>query len=162
MFDCFIKIDTLPGECTDSKHKDWIEVMSFSVGVRQAGEATSAIGGLSTGRANFNNLSFTKLNDKSTPGLHKACAEGRHIKSTIMELCQAAGDKHCFMRYTLSDVLVSSVVPTGNTKAQEAKPLEEVSLNYTKINWEYTPIDQAGKPQAATKAEWDLKENKGA
>lgn len=161
MFDCFIKIEGYPGECTDSKHKDWIEILSYSHGVRQAGEATSAVGGLSTGRASFHDLTFVKLMDKSSPALAKACAEGKHIKTTTLEACQAAGDKHCFMKITFTDVLIGSVSPTGNTRAAEAKPLEEVSLKYTKIEYEYTPIDQAGKAQAATKSSWDLKTNVG-
>jgi len=33
--DCFLKIDGIPGESTDDKHKDWIEVMSYSHGVSQ-------------------------------------------------------------------------------------------------------------------------------
>ena len=28
-FDGFIKIDGIPGESTDDKHKDWIEILSF-------------------------------------------------------------------------------------------------------------------------------------
>jgi hypothetical protein len=28
-FDSFLKIDGIPGESTDDKHKDWIEVISY-------------------------------------------------------------------------------------------------------------------------------------
>ena len=30
-FDCFLKLEGIPGESTDSKHKDEIEVLSFSL-----------------------------------------------------------------------------------------------------------------------------------
>ncbi len=33
--DMFLKIDGIPGESTDSKHKDWIEVLSYSFGASQ-------------------------------------------------------------------------------------------------------------------------------
>ena len=39
-FDTFLKIDTIDGECTDDKHKGWIEVFSFSHGVAQTGAGT--------------------------------------------------------------------------------------------------------------------------
>jgi type VI secretion system secreted protein Hcp len=162
MFDCYIKIEGYPGESTDSKHKDWIEVLSYSHGVRQSGEATSREGGMSAGRANFHDFTFVKMMEKSSPALAKACAEGKHISKAEVQCCQAAGDKHCFMKIVFSDLLLSAVTPTGNTKAQESRPLEEVSFRYTKIEYEYTPIDQAGKPQAATKSSWDLKTNTGA
>lgn len=29
-FDVFIKIDGIPGESSDDKHKEWIEVLGFS------------------------------------------------------------------------------------------------------------------------------------
>ncbi len=34
-FDAFLKIDGIPGESTDDKHKDWIEVLSYGVGIQQ-------------------------------------------------------------------------------------------------------------------------------
>ena len=34
-FDAFLKVDGIPGESTDDKHKDWIEVLSFNHGVSQ-------------------------------------------------------------------------------------------------------------------------------
>ena len=27
-FDAFLKVDGIPGESTDDKHKDWIEILS--------------------------------------------------------------------------------------------------------------------------------------
>ena len=32
-FDAYLKIDGIPGEALDSKHKDWIEITSYSFGV---------------------------------------------------------------------------------------------------------------------------------
>jgi type VI secretion system secreted protein Hcp len=29
-FDAFLKIDGIPSESTDDKHRDWIEILSFS------------------------------------------------------------------------------------------------------------------------------------
>jgi bacteriocin-like protein len=31
-YDAFLKIDGIPGESTDDKHKDWIEILSFNHG----------------------------------------------------------------------------------------------------------------------------------
>ena len=45
-FDCFLKIDGVPGESTDEKHKEWIELLSYSHGVSQAFTLKAASGGL--------------------------------------------------------------------------------------------------------------------
>ena len=43
LVDYFLKIDGIPGESGDAKHKDEIQVLSFSFGESQAG--TMAFGG---------------------------------------------------------------------------------------------------------------------
>ena len=44
-FDAFLKIDGIPGESTDSKHKDWIEVLSYSTGITQPTSGSASTGG---------------------------------------------------------------------------------------------------------------------
>jgi len=39
--DYFLKLDGIPGESTDAKHKDEIELVSFSWGVTQHAEMTA-------------------------------------------------------------------------------------------------------------------------
>ena len=69
-FDAFLKIDGVPGESTDDKHKDWIEVLSFNFGESQPSSATaSSAGGATTERVNFQDFGVVKHIDKSTPKL---------------------------------------------------------------------------------------------
>jgi type VI secretion system secreted protein Hcp len=162
-FDCFMKVDGIPGESTDDKHKDWIEVLSYSGGVSQpASGSASTAGGRSAERANFQDFSVVKDLDKASAKLFLACAKGDHIKKIEIELCRAAGDKQKYMKYDLSDVIVSGVRPGGSAQGGETLPLEEVSFNYGKIEWTYTETDhKTGKPKGDVKAHWDLTINKG-
>ena len=48
-----------------------------------------------------------------------------------------------------------------NSGGEAGLPTEEVAMRYAKISWEYTPMNEKGQPQAAQKANWSLKENKG-
>jgi type VI secretion system secreted protein Hcp len=74
-FDTFVKIDEIPGESTDDKHKDWMEVSSFAWAATQKTSATaSSSGGASTERATFDDLTFSKTYDKASPKLALACA----------------------------------------------------------------------------------------
>jgi polygalacturonase len=44
-FDAFLKIDGIPGESTDDKHKDWIEILSYSFDIDQPSSATDSSAG---------------------------------------------------------------------------------------------------------------------
>ena len=163
-FDCFLKIDGVPGESTDDKHKEWIELLSFSHGVSQISSgAVSSGGGLSAERCDHQDFSVVKTLDKASPKLALNCCNGTHVKTVTVELCRSGGDKQKYMNYLMTDVIVSSVRPGGSAQGGEALPLEEVSFHYGKIEWTYTEIDhETGKPKGDISANWDLVANKGA
>lgn len=163
MFDAFLKIKDIPGESQDSKHKEWIEILSYSHGVSQltSGSASSG-GGRSAERCDHQDVSIVKTLDKASPKLNLFCCNGAHISEVIIELCRATGDKQKYMEYKLSDVLVTSVRPGGSSKGGDSLPLEEVSFNYGKIEWIYTATDhKTGKPAGDVKTNWSVVENKG-
>ena len=162
-FDCFLKIDVVPGESTDDKHTEWIELLSYSHGVSQmsSGEVSSG-GGRSAERCDHADFSIVKTLDKASPKLNLFCCDGTHIAKINVELCRATGDKQKYMEYILTDSIVSSVHPGGSSQGGEALPLEEVTFNYGKIEWVYTETDhKTGKPKGDVKTNWDLELNKG-
>ena len=116
-FDAFLKIGTIPGESTDDKHKDWIEILSFHWGVSQAaGGTTSGTGGHGGQRVDVTPFSFVHTVDKASPKLFLACCTGEPIADVTLEVCKASGDKIKYMEYKLSDVMVSSVRPGGSSQ----------------------------------------------
>jgi type VI secretion system secreted protein Hcp len=159
-----MKIDGLPGECTDDKHKDWFELLSYSHGLSQPGSGSASSGGArSAERCDHQDFSVVKTLDKASPKLALFCCNGTHIQNIKIELCRATGDKQKYMEYVLNDVIVAGVRPGGAAKGGETLPLEEVSFNYGKIEWIYTETDhRTGKPKGDVKANWDLVVNKGA
>jgi type VI secretion system secreted protein Hcp len=161
-FDAFLKVDTIPGESTDDKHKDWIEILSYSSGVSQPSTAARSAGGAASGRVNVDNFSIVHALDKASPKLFLSCCNGEHIKAVTLELCRATGDKQKYMEYKMTDVLVSSVRPGGSSKGGDQMPLEEIAFNYGKIEITYTQTDpKTGKPKGDIKANYDLVANKG-
>lgn len=157
--DMFMKIEGIDGESTDDKHPKWIELLSYSHGVSQPVSGASRSGGRTGGRADFQDMTITKTLDAATPDLNMHCCNGKHIPKIEIELCLATDDKHTFMKYTMEDVIISSVSPGGSADSGEVKPLETVSFAYGKIKWEYTAIDHTGSPGAATDRTWDLEKN---
>ena len=163
-FDCFLKIDGVPGESTDDKHKDWIEILSFSHGLSQPSSGSVSSGGArSAERCDHQDLSVVKSLDKASPKLSLFCCNVTHVANVKLELFRATGDKQKYMEYILTDVIVSSHRLGGSAEGGESLPLEEVGFNYGKIEWTYTETDhKTGKPKGAVKAHWDLVTNKGA
>ena len=160
-FDCFLKIDVIPGESTDDKHKEWIELLSFSHGVSQVASGASSSGGsLSAERCDHQDFSVVKTLDKASPKLALFCCKGEHINEITVELCRAGGDKQKYMEYKMSGVIVTSARPGGSAQGGEALPLEEVTFNYGKIEWTYTET-AGGELGGKVEANWDLITNKG-
>ena len=160
-FDAYLKIEGIPGESTDDKHKDWIEVLSFSWGVNQPKSSASTSGSRSAERADFHDFTITKLLDKASPKLAIGCASGEHYKTATLEICRAGGDKIKYMEYKLSDVMITSYVPGGHSAGNEVLPIDEVHFTYGKIEWKYTQTDAStGKAKGDVAAGWDLNSNK--
>lgn len=159
-FDAFLKIDGIPGESSDAKHSEWIEITSFSHNMDQPASATaSSAGGATAERVNHGTFNFSHLLDKASPKLYEACCTGKHIKEVTLELCRSGGDKVKYMEIKLEQVLVSSVAPTGSS-AQDF-PSEQVKLSYGKIKWTYTQQKRAdGAGGGNVSSGWDLTANK--
>jgi type VI secretion system secreted protein Hcp len=161
-FDTFLQIDTVQGESTDEKHKNWISVFSFSHGISQSGAGSiSSQGARTAGKVDHQDFHFTKRLDKSSPFLHKHCCTGKHFPKVVVEICKNTGNKEVIYKYTMEHALVSSI-QTGGGEGQE-HPVESVALQYGKIKWEMTPIDpKTGAKGGTVAAEWDVMANKGA
>ena len=79
--DIFAKLGDIKGESLDNKHKDEIEVLSWSWGVTNA----VTVAGRHPGQGEFQtDLSFTHKIDKASPVLMQACATGVHIKEATI------------------------------------------------------------------------------
>jgi type VI secretion system secreted protein Hcp len=162
MFDAFLKIDGIPGESTDDKHKDWIEIIGFSHGITQPASATrSSAGGASAERCDHADFVINKMLDKASPKLLEQCCSGKHIKEITVELCRAGGDKMKYMEIKMEEVIVSSVASSGTSKGEYGFPIEAVSFNYGKIKWTYTQQKRAdGSGGGNVVGGWDLTANK--
>ncbi|MHC4644359.1 MAG: Hcp family type VI secretion system effector [Planctomycetota bacterium] len=158
--DAFLQINGIPGESTDEKHKDWIEILSYSHSVSQSGAGSRSTGGAATsGKCSHGNFSITKALDKASPTLNLFCSNGTHIDKITLELCRATGDKQPYMTYKLVDSVVSSV---GIGGGGGGIPTETVTFNYGSIYWTYVETDhQTGKKKGEIKKFWNLVHNKG-
>jgi type VI secretion system secreted protein Hcp len=154
--DYFLKIDGIPGESTDSKHKDEIVLTSFSMGVSNAGSLSSGGGG-GEGKASFHDFNFTHKFDKASPLLMLACATGKHIPTATMTARKAGKGGFEFLFIKMNDVLVTSSQTGGSG---DDLPVEAVSLAFAKIEVDYKPQRANGSLGAATSFTWNLLQNR--
>ena len=162
-FDAFLKLKGIDGESQDDKHKNWIEILSYSFGASQMSAGSRSSGGAGNAeRVNISDFSIVKALDKASPKLFLYCCNGSPIDEVNVELCRATGDKQKYMEFKLTNVHVASYRPGGSSKSGDALPLEEVAFNADKIELIYTATDhKTGKAQGDVKANWSTVENKG-
>jgi type VI secretion system secreted protein Hcp len=157
--DYFLKLEAVPGESQDKKHKDEIEILSFSFGESQTGTMAFGGGG-GSGKVSMHDFSFTKKIDKSSPKLFLMCAKGEHISKGTLTCRKAGGEQQEYLKVILTDVMVSNF-QTGGAGGADPIPTESISLNFSKIDWEYKAQDEKGKLGGAVTASYSLKENVG-
>jgi type VI secretion system secreted protein Hcp len=152
----FLKIDGILGESLDDKHKDEIEVLSWSWGETQE-HAPSPSGGSGAGKVAMTDLHVSTNISRASPLLLLACASGKHIKSAVLTGRKAGKGQAEFLSFSLSDVLVSGY-QTGGSAAE--LPLDSISLNFSKIEVSYKRSKADGSLDKAIRAGWDVKANK--
>jgi type VI secretion system secreted protein Hcp len=75
----------IKGDSRDAKHKDTVEVYSWSHTMRQPKSATaSAAGGHTAERVEHGEMMFTKDIDGASPKLYQACSSGLVVSDVII------------------------------------------------------------------------------
>jgi type VI secretion system secreted protein Hcp len=156
--DYLLKLDGIKGESADAKHKDEIEIESFSWGATNP-TSTSFGGGGGAGKVNFNDLTLTSKVSIASPNLMIACATGQHIKSAILTVRKSGKEAQEYYLVKMSDVLVSSY-QCGGHEGSNALPSDQFALNFAKVEFSYKAQKADGSLDAAVEGKWDVKANK--
>lgn len=154
MEDYFLKIDGIPGESLDDKHRNEIELVSFSWGASQDAGREGA-GGAGAGRARFQDFHFTMRVNKASPALFLATVSGKHIKEASLSVRRAGKAQLEYLKIKFTDVLVTSFEEAGGGDVPE----EMVGLAFGRIEMEYKPQQATGALGGALKAGWNLAKN---
>lgn len=156
--DYFLKIDGIKGESEDDKNKGQIDLESWSWGATQSG-GHSYGGGGGAGKVQMQDFHFVMKINEASPKLLEHCATGKHIPNAYLECRKAGGTQGAFLKVKFSDLLVSSY-QTGGSGGSDIVPVDQISLNFSKIEIDYFKQDKAGVMVAAGKTGYDLKANK--
>lgn len=140
-FDAFLKIDGIPGESTDAKHKNEIDVLSFHWGIARTRR----------GRAEVEDFQVVKYVDAASPLLFDAVCSGQHIKEALFTLRKAGRDQLEFLKVRFEEVFITSVTPAGSAGG-DALPMEELRLDFESAEIEYRLQNPDGSPGGTVKS----------
>lgn len=156
VIDYFLRIDGVQGESTDDKHKGELEVQSWSWGEANAGAHGS--GGGDAGRVQMQDFHFVMRTNKASPTLLLACAAGQHFKAATLTCRKSGKAQQEFLRLDFNDLLVSSYQTGG--EASDVLPMDQVSLNFSKVQVEYKEQKPDGTLGASIRVGWDVRQNR--
>ncbi len=178
----YIKIGDIKGESTDAKHKDWINLLSFSnvnpspsTGQAAAFMKIEGIAGESNdknhkgwhalavfvfepnevaatartkGETTLGDVVVVKSMDKSTPLLANLTQNNQPIPRVKIVKYDNNDNRQEYYVIKLKDVLVSSYQTGGSSG--DVVPVDQISLNFSKIEVEYVKQDKAGQETSET------------
>ncbi len=155
--DFILEIDGIKGESQDDKHKDQIDIESFSWGASNSG-AHATGGGGGTGKVAFQDVHFTIAVNKASPNLMLKCATGEHLKKAVLHIRKQGEKQQEYYTITMEDLIISSYQSGGSNGSPVVH--DSFSLNFAKIKFEYKPQKKDGTLDAAVTGGWDVKANK--
>jgi len=135
--DMYMKIEGIPGESADEKHKEWIIIESVSSSIARPVTGTGA--GRVSGPVEHGEIVVRKHIDKATPILaREVCAGTFHPKVEIDMFKSNGTSTGQTYTLTMSECIVSAVGPGGGSGGSSGDiPTESISFNYAKIEWSY-------------------------
>jgi type VI secretion system secreted protein Hcp len=154
--DMFLKLGDIKGESKVDGHQNEIELMSWSWGATQSG-STRGISGLTAGKVNVQDLTFTKLLDTATPNHIGAVCSGQAYPTAtlICEKSSGNGKKPVqYLKISMKDVLISSYAVGGSGGSDTHT--ETITLNFGAVQTAYTPMKPDGTPDATIQSGWDI------
>jgi type VI secretion system secreted protein Hcp len=158
--DYLLKIDGIDGESKQDKHEKWIEIQSWSFGATNSGSSGTG-SGAGSGKVSFQDFHFVCDYGTHSPIIMFHCADGKHIPKAEMHIRKAGGKQEVFTTWKFTNIILSSY-QTGGSGHGNPLPTDQCSFNFEKIEMEYKPQKSDGTLDAAIKANFNVKEGKGA
>lgn len=155
----YLKYDGIDGEATEQNHKKWIDISSLQWGV---GRAISTSSGSAANREasepSVSEVTITKTLDAASPKLFVESATGAAGKTVKIDVTTTGSGGLVYCTYTLTNALVSAYsVSTGGDR-----PMESVSISFTKLEFKFTPYDDKNKAGTPVTVSYDIATTKSA
>jgi len=154
--DMFIKIGDIKGESVDHKHKEEFDVLAWSWGASNSGDAQKG-GGQGAGKVSVQDLSFTKYIDKGSADLLLATCNGKHFPTAVLTVRKAGEKPLEYLKITMEDLIITSLSTGGS--GGEDRLTENCTLNFARVKVDYVEQKPDGGEGAKPKMGWDIAKN---
>ena len=141
--DMFLDLDGIEGESRDMQFRDTIDVLAWSWGASRKDKAV-----------NFQDISFTKYIDRSSPALMQNLATGGTIANGSLRVRKAGENPLVYLRLCFTGVRVSSISQGGS--GGEDRLTEDVRFNFATVVERYTQQSATGVAGPSFRFGWDL------
>src|SRR5580698_7007608 len=153
----FLKLGDIKGESKDDKHKGEIDILAWSWGASNSGNAHVG-GGAGAGKVDVQDVSVTKWLDLSSTSIHNAVCVGKHIPEVTL-VVRKAGEKPLeYFTLTMKEVFVTSISVGGS--GGEDRLTENITLNFSKFKVQYKEQLDSGGAGASPEYSHDIAANK--
>ena len=157
----YIFFDAIPGESTDSEHKNWINLLSVSEAISRMVQRGKSGSSRNVQSAVFDDLVCVKEMDKSTPKIIESVASGKVHPVVKLDLTTSLGDKGKrlpYFQWEMKNVIVTSYSVSAAVDDDGTVPTESFSLNFEEIKWTYNKYGKDGSSQGKVEATWKVEE----
>jgi type VI secretion system secreted protein Hcp len=151
--DIFLNLAEIPGESTDKTHGKEIDVLAWSWGMTQTGNAITG-----SGKPVIQDISFTKYVDASTPLLITAGVTGKIIPSALLTVRKAGVTPFEYLKITLTNVMVASI-SSGGSGVQD-RFTEDVTFSFEQFKIDYTTQKADGTAGTTFSSSYNIKNGK--
>ena len=149
-YDMFLKVDTVTGDATDSKHRNEIGVDSFSWNESRA---------IGASRPTMDGFVVTMPGSSASPKLFLYGAGGTRIPRVALSV-KVRGSNEDFLKWVLTDAQVLSYKTVANTHGDGM--MDQITFSFAKIETEMHQVLPDGSLGPAAKAGWDQRTNKAS
>jgi type VI secretion system secreted protein Hcp len=148
----FMNYDGIEGDVTEQNHTNWVMCNSLQFGVGR-GIAAPEPGNLKDREgadASVSEFVLTKDSDFASTACFRESLKGTG-KTCVIEFCEGT-EMRVLLKLTLSESLISGYSMSSGGD----KPTESISVNCSKIEWEYTPSSVAHEQDGPQRASYDI------
>lgn len=146
----YLEIPSIPGESQDDGHKEWIDLLSVSSGISNPSSGYLSLPPVP------GDLVATKFIDKATPKLAEALTTGGLLSDVVVEVTRSVvGTREStYFEARLREAYV--IDQNFKSEGADPPPVEEVSFNYSRLDWVYRVLDPEGTTIEQASAYWDF------
>lgn len=150
----------IPGITGDSNvpgHAGWVDVSSYQHGIGAAASVPPGSSTVQVSKPSYSEIVLTKRFDRSSIPITSKMNTSTASSPIVIEFLTGGNTPVVYYRLTLTGAyFTGQSISSGGDN-----PSESLSIFYSKMAWEYYPIDNSGKVGAAVRGEWDVINNVG-